>query len=66
MKYAFEMHAPIIIYIMSNKEMEPEISFFIQERVLLVCMVRSLIYKISIIKLDMLLVYFSIYDAAGY
>jgi hypothetical protein len=56
MEYAFEMHASIIIYIMSDKEMEREISFFIQERVLLVFMVRSFIYKISIIKLDMFLV----------
>ena len=56
MGYAFEMGARVIIYIMSNTEMDRVISSFIQEKSFLVCMVQSFILKISTIRLGRLLV----------
>nr|AFK41614.1 unknown [Medicago truncatula] len=55
MGYAFEMGARVIIYIMSNTEMDRVISSFIQEKAFLVCMVQSFILKISTIRLGRLL-----------
>jgi hypothetical protein len=66
MGYAFEMGARVIIYIMSNTEMDRVISSFIQEKAFLVCMVQSLILKISTIRLGRLLAQFPIHDSAIY
>lgn len=49
MGYALEMDVRDMIYIMSDTEMDRVICFFIQEKVFLVCMVQSLIPKISTI-----------------
>ncbi|KAE9594047.1 hypothetical protein Lalb_Chr18g0049631 [Lupinus albus] len=51
MGYAFEIGARVIIYIVSDTEIDRIISSFIQEKAFLVCMVQSLILKISTIKL---------------
>lgn len=56
MGYAFEMDVRVMIYIISDTEIDRVISFFIQEKVFLICMVQSLIPKISTIKLGRSLV----------
>lgn len=49
MGYALEMDVRVKIYIMSDTEIDRVICFFSQEKAFLVCMVQSLIAKISTI-----------------
>jgi len=66
MGYAFEMDARVMIYIMSDREIDRVICSFIQEKVFLVCMVQPLIPKISTINWGRLLMEFPIHDSVIY
>ncbi|MFS7894200.1 hypothetical protein Hanom_Chr00s065733g01786951 [Helianthus anomalus] len=66
MGYAFEMDVRVIIYIMSDAEIDRVICSFIQEKVFLVCMVQSLIPKISTINWGRSLMEFPIHDSVIY